>query len=101
MVQYAHQNNLYTEISTNAVLLNKEKTKDLLESQLDRIIIDLDGMTKDSYEQFRVGARFENVLENIKYFCQQKQILKLKKPFIELQFVLTKLNQDEVEDIRK
>ncbi|OGZ19990.1 MAG: hypothetical protein A2654_02120 [Candidatus Nealsonbacteria bacterium RIFCSPHIGHO2_01_FULL_43_31] len=101
MVQYAHQNNLYTEISTNAVLLNKEKTKDLLESQLDRIIIDLDGTTKDSYEQFRVGARFENVLENIKYFCQQKQILKLKKPFIELQFVLTKLNQDEVEDIKK
>src|SRR3989344_2600904 len=101
MVQYAHQNNLYTEISTNAVLLNKEKTKDLLESQLDRIIIDLDGMTKDSYEQFRVGARFENVLENIKYFCQQKQILKLKKPFIELQFVLTKLNQNEVEDIKK
>ena len=66
-----------------------------------KIIIDLDGTTKDSYEQFRVGARFENVLENIKYFCQQKQILKLKKPFIELQFVLTKLNQDEVEDIKK
>lgn len=100
MVKYAHQNNLYTEISTNAVLLIKEKTKELFESGLDRIIIDLDGTTKDSYEQFRVGAKFENVLANITYFCQQKQALKLKKPFIELQFVLNKLNQGEVEDIK-
>lgn len=100
MVKCAHQNNLYTEISTNAVLLTKEKTKELFESGLDRIIIDLDGTTKDSYEQFRVGAKFENVLENVTYFCRQKQTLKLKKPFVELQFVLNKLNQNEVEDVK-
>ncbi|MFH1575569.1 MAG: radical SAM protein [Candidatus Nealsonbacteria bacterium] len=100
MVKYAHQNNLYTEISTNAVLLNQEKTKELLESGLDRIILDLDGTTKESYEQFRVGAKFEQVLENITYFCGQKQALALKKPFIELQFVLNRLNQNEVDDIQ-
>lgn len=101
MVAYAHKNNLYTEISTNAVLLNEEKAKALFESRLDRIILDLDGTTAESYEQFRVGAKFEQVLKNIRYFCKQKQILGLKKPFIELQFVLNKLNQNEVEDIKK
>lgn len=101
MVEYVHRNNLYTEISTNAVLLNKEKTKNLLESGLDKIILDLDGTTKESYEQFRVGAKFEQVFENITHFCRQKQILKLRKPYIDLQFVLNKLNQNEVEDIKK
>jgi len=101
MVKHAHKNNLYTEISTNAVLLNEEKTKELLESGLDKIILDLDGTSKESYEQFRVGAQFELVLGNIRHFCRQKQVLKLRKPFIELQFVLTKLNQNEVEDIKK
>lgn len=100
MVKYAHQNNLYTEISTNAVLLNQEKTKELLESGLDRIILDLDGTTKESYEQFRVGADFEKVFKNISYFCGQKQALGAKKPFIELQFVLNRLNQNEVDDIK-
>lgn len=101
MTEYAHKNGLYTEISTNAVLLNREKTKNLLDSKLDKIILDLDGTTKESYEQFRVGANFEQVLANITYFCRQKQLLKLKRPFIELQFVFNKLNQDELGDIRK
>jgi len=101
MTEYAHKNNLYTEISTNAVLLNREKTKELFASGLDKIILDFDGTTKESYEQFRTGADFERVSENIAYFCRQKQLLKKRKPFIELQFVLNKLNQNEVEDIKK
>lgn len=101
MVRYAHENDLYTEISTNATLLNEEKTKQLFESGLDKIILDLDGVSKQSYEQFRVGANFETVMKNIRYICQQKQTLKSNKPFIGLQFILNKLNQHEVKDIKK
>jgi len=101
MIKYAHENNLYTEISSNVTLFDKEKTKELFDSKLDKIILDLDGTSKESYEQFRVGANFEKVFKNIRYICQQKQILGLKKPFIELQFILNKLNQNEVEEIKK
>lgn len=101
MTEYAHKNGLYTEISTNAVLLNQEKTKDLFDSKLDRLILDLDGTTKESYEQFRVGANFEQVLNNITYLCRQKQVLKLRRPFIELQFVFNKLNQNELPALKK
>lgn len=101
MVKYAHENNLYTEISTNATLLNEEKAKQLFESGLDKVILDLDGTSKQSYEQFRVGANFETVMKNIRYICQQKQILESHKPFIELQFILNKLNQHQVKDIKK
>ncbi len=101
MVKYAHKSNLYTEISTNATLLTEDKATELLDSGLDKVILDLDGTTKESYEQFRAGADFEEVLRNIKYLCRRKHVLKLRKPFIELQFVLNKFNQNEVEDIKK
>lgn len=101
MVEYAHHQGLYVEISTNATLLNRQKVKELFDSKLDKVIVDFDGTTKESYEPFRVGADFDQVFQNIKYLCEQKQILKSRKPFIELQFVLNKFNQNEVADVKK
>jgi radical SAM protein with 4Fe4S-binding SPASM domain len=101
MAKYAHDSGLYMEISTNATLLSQEKTKDLFESKIDKVIVDFDGTTKEAYEQFRVGADFDQVFKNIKYFCEQKQVLKLKRPFIELQFVLNRFNQNQVEDVKR
>lgn len=101
MINYAHKNNLYTMISTNATLLDEKMTKGLFTSGLDEILLCLDGVTKESYEPFRLGANFETVMKNIKHFCQQKQNLGLRKPFIELQFILNKLNQNEVKNIKE
>lgn len=101
MIKYSHQNNLYTMISTNAVLLNETKSKELLDSGLDEVLLCLDGATKESYEPFRQGADFETVLKNMKIFCALKKKSGKKKPFVEMQFILTKLNQNEVEDVKK
>lgn len=101
MANYAHKNHLYTSISTNATLLDKEKAKEIFQSGLDEIIVCLDGVKKESYEAFRVGANFETVMENIKYFCSQKQALRRQKPFIEMQFVLHRFNQNEVPAVQK
>ncbi len=101
MINYAHKNNLYTVISTNTTLLDEKMAKGLFTSGLDEILLCLDGVTKESYESFRLGANFETVMKNIKHFCQQKQNLGLRKPFVELQFILNKLNQNEVKDVKK
>ena len=101
MIKYSHQNNLYTVISTNAVLLNDKKSRELLGSGLDEVLICLDGLTKESYEAFRKGAVFEEVMKNIKNFCEIKKQSGRRKPFVELQFILTKLNQNEIEGVKK
>lgn len=101
MINYAHKNNLYTMISTNAVLLDEKMAKKLYEAKLDEILLCLDGLTKESYEPFRTGADFGTVFGNIKRFCLMKKELGAKKPYLELQFILTKLNQGEVEDVKK
>jgi MoaA/NifB/PqqE/SkfB family radical SAM enzyme len=101
MIKYADRQNLYIMISTNAMLLNEAKRKEILESGLDEIIVCLDGTTKESYEAFRVGADFATVYENIKSLCFEKKNGGYKKPFIELQFILNRLNQDQVPEIKK
>ncbi len=101
MIEYANRNNLYTFFSTNCTLLNEKKADEILRSGLDEIWLCLDGMTKEAYESFRVGANFETVMKNIQYFCAEKKRRGLVKPFIELQFIVTKLNQNQVEEVKK
>ncbi|MFH1523298.1 MAG: radical SAM protein [Patescibacteria group bacterium] len=100
MIQYADKKNLYTMISTNAMLLDNKKTDEILDAGLDEILLCLDGMTKEAYEPFRIGAKFETVVKNIKYFCEEKKRRKLVKPYIELQYIVTKLNQNQIPQVK-
>ncbi|MBU0648612.1 radical SAM protein [Patescibacteria group bacterium] len=101
MISYADKKNLYTMISSNATLLNEEMTGKILKSGLDEILLCLDGMSKQSYEPFRRGADFETVKDNIINFCGEKKKRGLVKPYVELQFILTSLNQNEVPLIKE
>lgn len=101
MIEYADKKHIYTMISTNATLLTEKKGRELIEAGLDEILLCLDGIKKESYEPFREGADFNEVLKNIMNFCALRSEYGRKMPYLELQFILTKLNQDEVEDIQK
>ena len=100
MVKHADKNNLFTMLSTNAMLLDEKKTNEILNSGLDEILLCLDGMTKEAYEPFRTGANFETVIKNVKHFCEEKKRRKLAKPYIELQYIVTKLNQDQIKEVK-
>ncbi len=92
MVAYAHKKNIITCISTNAMLLTKERAEGLVKAGLDRLIVSFDGATKESYEGIRIGARFETVLNNVKRLV----MIKKTNPFISLQLVVTNKNEAEV-----
>ncbi|MBI4812385.1 radical SAM protein [Candidatus Falkowbacteria bacterium] len=101
MIKYASQNNLHTMISTNCLLLDEKKTEELLISGLGEARVALDGLKKESYEGFRGGGNFETVKKNIEYLCRRKAELRIKRPIITLQFILNKLNQDEIPAIKE
>ncbi|MDD3773738.1 MAG: SPASM domain-containing protein [Patescibacteria group bacterium] len=88
--------------STNATLLNKKLTQKLLiKPSLDLLIISLDGFKKNTYEQIRCGATYQKVLNNIFYFINQREKMKLKKPRLVIQFLLMKKNFKEKKDFIK
>lgn len=55
------------ELITNGTLLTHSTSEALVELQLDRIWVSLDGATPESYLDVRLGDELPHILENIKY----------------------------------
>lgn len=94
-IKYAKKKGLRVGISTNAMLLDKTKSRKLLDSDIDYVILAMDGATKETYEKIRVGGKFEQVEQNIRQFLQLKKERK-RKPFTVIQFITMAENEKEV-----
>lgn len=81
MIRYAKSSGIYTRLHTNATLLTEEKSQRLIDSGLDFIAFSFDGYDRETYEKIRIGANFDNTLQNIKGFLSLKQSLSQKTPF--------------------
>ncbi len=96
MIDYAHKMNILDVfMHTNATLLNREMSLELLDSGLTRLIISFDSPVPETYESIRVGAKFDVVLDNIKTFAALKQEKNLTYPLLRIQMVDMKENSDE------
>lgn len=102
MVKMAKKKNIFTAISTNLLSLDNYRDQcDLLESGLDYLIVSFDGATQETYEKFRGKGNFLPVLNNLKSVLALRKEKKRTLPFIDLQFVIMKDNENEIELIRE
>ncbi|HMW32937.1 MAG TPA: radical SAM protein [bacterium] len=100
MIRYAHDKHIKTVTSTNGHFLS-ENAEAIVESGLDTLIIAVDGASQDTYEKYRVNGKFEKVFNGMKAIAAAKTKLKRKTPAIELQFIVMKHNEHELETIRQ
>ncbi len=82
--------------TTNATLLDIEKSTKLIKSGLGFIDFSLDGATQETYEHIRHGAKFEDVITNIRNFIKIKESLNSKTPRTSITFVMMKKNIHEL-----
>jgi radical SAM protein with 4Fe4S-binding SPASM domain len=97
MVSYCRDAGLYTVVSTNATLLNEERSHRLIESGLNNLIIAFDGTTPEVYEKYRKNASFTKVKKNILRFLELKRQMKADV-FVVMQMVRLPENQHQVAD---
>ncbi len=100
MVKTASVNNIYSITSTNAHYLNDDNCIKTIESGLDEIIISIDGVTQETYEQYRIGGKLDLVLKGADNLIRWKKKQNSRKPFVVFQFVVFKTNEHEVENIK-
>lgn len=93
-IKYAKTKGIKIGVSTNCQLLNKTYSKQLINAGLDNIILCLDGDCQKTYESIRIGLDYWKVIENIAEFLKMKG--NRKKPYVQLQFVKSPLNEKEV-----
>jgi radical SAM protein with 4Fe4S-binding SPASM domain len=87
-------------LSTNAVLLTKKRTEEILEdSGIDEIAFSLDAINKDTYQKIKRRSSFQAVQKNIAYFLSQKR--KRWKPFVNLHILKMKETVSEIDDFLK
>jgi radical SAM protein with 4Fe4S-binding SPASM domain len=82
MMAYASKTGLKTRMHTNGTLLTEEKAKKMLSSGLDLLSFSVDGFTKETYEEIRVGANFETTVKNIMHIATLKKQSKSTKPYL-------------------
>ncbi|WP_234119683.1 radical SAM/SPASM domain-containing protein [Clostridium hydrogenum] len=79
------------ELTTNGYLLNQNLSDKLIESGLDRIIISIEGITKEKYSEVSgVDIDFDGFLKNIRYLFEHRN-----KCIVHVKIVDTGLTQED------
>ncbi len=84
-----------TFMNTNAVLLDEDKGRQLIESGLHRLLIGFDGFSPEVYEKMRYGSDYNTVLQNVLKFLELKKELKAVFPVVRISFVRSSINEHE------
>lgn len=66
MIDYAHKNGIVVHLITNGLLLTEEVSKKLLDVNLDKIKISLQGASEKDYSTMRANPHYFKIVENIK-----------------------------------
>ena len=81
--------------------MTDENARKLVLSGLDSIKVSLDGVTQDTYSKYRRGGDFNKVVNNIKLLLKIRSEANKENPFIEVQFIVMKHNEHEIEKIKQ
>ena len=87
-------------INTNALLLNEEVSRALVDNGLTRLLVSLDAATEKIFTKVR-SIHYNKVIENIEKFLKIREESGSKLPVLRLSFVVINLNEAEQDDFLK
>jgi radical SAM protein with 4Fe4S-binding SPASM domain len=99
MVNLAAEHNIFSLVDTNATLLTTKRIRELLDSKLDVLVLNIDYIQKKPFEEFRQGANFNTTIEGIKKLCDYKKKEKRLFPLIVAEVIVSRENEDHLQKI--
>lgn len=101
LCRYASRKGMMVTVSTNAQNLSYHAAEQTVESGVSQVIVSLDGLTQEEYEQYRVGGNVQKVYDALRYLRQARTEKKSKTPFITAQVLLLRSNENSLAAIRE
>lgn len=99
MIRYAKENGVRViSMSTNLTLLNRDRSRKLIEAGLDKLTLSFDGTDPETFERVRKGASYEKCLNNLKEFLDVKKEMRARNPFTVLQVIQMKETEPGLKD---
>jgi radical SAM protein with 4Fe4S-binding SPASM domain len=96
LIRQAKKHKIYTATSTNAHFIDQKKAEEIIDSGLDRLIISIDGLTQETYENYRVHGNLAKVIEATKLLIATKKEKRSATPHLIFQFLAVKPNEHEI-----
>ena len=87
------------EMNTHAGFLDRERAEMIVQSGLYKLIISMDGATKETHERIRVNSKWDKVLENIDTLLRVKRERKSALPVICYAGNFMRSNIEELPDL--
>ncbi len=87
---------VFSTMTSNGIPLNEKRARLLVENGYKEICISIDGVKKETFESIRKGAKFEQLIGNIKRLQEIKQELNSPHPRLKLHFAMMKRNVEEM-----
>lgn len=97
IIEIARENKIFTEISTNAVLIPEIFNK-IKNSIPDKLIISIDGITDETYLKYRKNSDLNKVTETLDLLSALPRKI---RPYIEVQFLIFKHNQNDISKLKE
>lgn len=100
LIKIAHHHQIQTSLITNGQLLTRSISNKLVGEKVNAISFSIDSGNPTTYEQIRLGAKYETLINNIKYLVATNKIHKSPIKII-INVVLLKTNLTELSHIYK
>ncbi|MCB0278079.1 MAG: SPASM domain-containing protein [Calditrichaeota bacterium] len=101
LVRYAADCGIFVQISTNGHFFNTDEAcQAILDSGVGAMILSMDGTTEETYLKYRVNGKFDRVKSNFERLARMRNQQKKTLPRLYLQFLVTKHNEHQIEDVK-
>ena len=95
MVEYANQRGILVNTNTNATLLDEEAIRKICDVDMGEIGISIESPEEKTYEKIRKGAKFEELMRNIKNLTKKIKE-ENKKTIVSFAITILKENVDDI-----
>jgi len=96
MMSYAKPRVASIQLATNASLMTPEKSRAIIDLELDFISFSIDSIDPERYRAIRKNGELESVLCNIEYLCAVKAEKKAEKPVLQVSLVKTADTEEDM-----
>jgi len=100
IVKLAKEHGMYTQVFTNGLVLTEDYADRIIESGLDLMRFSVDGASEETYQQNRVGGKFERVYKNMQMMVERANSSRSSIPLV-WQFIALRNNEHEIEKARR
>lgn len=100
LVRLADKNRIFTATSTNAHYIHEENVDKIIHSGLKQLIVSMDGMTQEVYQDYRIGGKLEKVQKGLALLLNRRKESGNTFPRIVLQYLVTGKNEHQIPELK-